>query len=259
MGDILDVKAPTGDFYLDLSRSQPVVLVGGGVGVTPVLAMLNAVAMRGFNREVWFFYGMRGPREQILREHFRALAQRHPEKLHLHVCPSKVSEAELVHEPPVQYHAEHVSVDLFKRVLPSSNFDYYICGPPAMTDALTHGLREWRVPDHRVHFESFGPATVKRTPRAKATGARAASGIKVKFAKSEQELPWDPAAVSLLEFAEQHGVAIDSGCRAGSCGTCVTAIRSGEIDYLIEPSDPPEAGSCLTCISVPRTDVVLDA
>ena len=259
VGDILDVKAPVGDFSLDLSKSKPVVLVGGGVGVTPVLAMLNAIATRGFDREVWFFYGVRDSTEQILRQHFRALALGHPEKLHLHVCQSQVAETALIDDLPVRHHAEHVSVDLFKRVLPSSNFDYYICGPPAMMDALTHGLREWNVPDHRVHFESFGPATLKRTPRARATGAATASGIKVKFAKSDRELTWDPEATCLLEFAEQNGIAIDSGCRAGSCGTCVTAIRSGEIDYLSEPGDPPEAGSCLTCIAVPRTDVLLDA
>ena len=73
---------------------------------------------------------------------------------------------QLPEDPYCRYHSEFVSVELFKRELPSSNFDYYICGPPPMMNSLTHDLREWGVPDSDVHFESFGPASVKHTPRA---------------------------------------------------------------------------------------------
>ena len=89
--------------------------------------------------------------------------------------------------------------------------------------------------------------------------AGATGNVTVRFLKSGREVTWDPGASSLLEFAERNEISIDSGCRAGSCGSCVTAIVSGEIDYLSDPGAPPDEGCCLTCISVPKTDVVLDA
>lgn len=257
--DILDVKAPAGDFHLDLASSRPVVLIGGGVGVTPVLAMLNSLAQRGFDREVWFFYGVRGPEEHIMREHLDELAQRCPQKLHLHVCYSDTEAGELPDEGAVRYHTEFVSVGLFQRVLPSNNYDYYICGPPPMMDSLTHGLRDSGVPSDCIHFESFGPASVKRTPQAEDASAHADSGIVVRFARSNLDLHWNPEVGSLLEFAEANGVHINSGCRAGRCDSCLTAIKSGEVEYLTAPGTPPESGSCLTCISIPKTNVTLDA
>jgi len=63
----------------------------------------------------------------------------------------------------------------------------------------------------------------------------------------------------LLELAEANGVAIDFGCRAGNCGTCVTALKSGEVGYVCEPGAPPDKGSCLACIAVPRGNITLDA
>ena len=79
------------------------------------------------------------------------------------------------------------------------------------------------------------------------------------FSRSGTSLSWDGSAESLLDFAEQNGVDIDSGCRAGSCGTCITAIKSGDVVYNIEPGSEPEDGSCLTCIATPKTDLTLDA
>ena len=57
---------------------------------------------------------------------------------------------------------------------------------------------------------------------------------------------------SLLDFAGAQGVKIDSGCRAGSCGSCLVAIKSGDVEYLAEPGEKPETGSCLTCICRPK-------
>jgi ferredoxin-NADP reductase len=221
--------------------------------------MLNAAAKRGMDREVWFFYGVSRAEEQIMHEHLLALAREHPEHLHLHVCLSGLAAAELPEDPPARYHAEHVSVDLFKRLLPSSNFDYYICGPPPMMESLTRDLREWGVPDGRVHFESFGASTVKRTLRASEVSSAASSSLRIRFTKSDVEESWAPQAGSLLDFAEAHGVMIDSGCRAGSCGSCVTAIKSGEIEYMSPPGQEPDDGSCLACIAVPKSDLELDA
>jgi len=254
-GDIVDVKAPAGHFVLDLSLRTPVVLVGGGVGVTPVLSMLNSICDTGSKRETWFFLGIDHGEQHIMREHLDRLS-RENENVHLQVCYSRPREDDV--EGRDYDHAEWVSVDLFKRLLPSNNYDFYICGPPPMMESITGDLRQWGVPQDHIHFEAFGPATVKTTKVAAPAG-RDETPIKVEFARTGKSLNWDPNAASLLDFALDHGVPIDSGCRAGNCGTCVTALRSGDVSYLAEPGSPVEAGSCLACIAVPKTNLMLDA
>ena len=92
-------------------------------------------------------------------------------------------------------------------------------------------------------------ATRARQPR---------TGIQVTFARSGKVCSWDPDAGSLLEFAEDNGIALESGCRSGECGACVT-IANGEVRYVREPWARPAPGTCLACIAVPETHVVLDA
>ena len=129
-----------------------------------------------------------------------------------------------------------------------------------MMDSIVPALEAWGVPKQNIHFEAFGPATVKKAASARpAEAAPSDEPIDVTFAKSGKTCAWDDTADSLLDFAENNGVGIDSGCRAGNCGTCITAVKEGELIYLSEPGSPPEEGSCLTCISVPKTNMVLDA
>lgn len=257
VGDIVDVKAPAGQFVLDLDQPSPVVLIAGGVGLTPLLSMVNALAETRSTREVWFFYGVRQGREHIMKEHLRALTDRLP-TLRLHVCYSDPSEEDRAATPPAFQHTGRVSIDLLKRLLPSNQFDFYICGPPPMMNALVDGLRAWQVPAERIHFEAFGSATVKK-PALQSPGSTTTQALKIQFSRSGKVCAWREDVGSVLELAEKNGVAIDSGCRAGNCGTCLVAVKSGEVTYLHEPGAQVEAGSCLACIAVPKTALVLDA
>ena len=256
VGDIVDVKAPAGQFCLDLTRQTPIVLIAGGIGITPLLSMLNAALAAGAHREIWFFFGVRESREHVFREHLAALAQQHP-GLRLHVCYSQPSDADRAATSASFQHGERVSVELLQRVLPSSQFEFYLCGPPAMMSGLSEGLKMWGVPENKIFFEAFGPATVRK-PELQHTGGTPV-GVKVEFTRSGKKLPWDADAGNLLDFARRHGVTIDSGCRAGNCGTCLVAIRSGEVAYLHEPGVTVEQGSCLACISVPKTALTIEA
>jgi ferredoxin len=85
------------------------------------------------------------------------------------------------------------------------------------------------------------------------------SKLQVTFARSGKTLRWEPSAGNLLEFARAEGVRIDSGCCAGSCGSCLVAIKSGTVQYLKPPDTEPEQGTCLTCICRPKGNLVLDA
>ncbi len=255
-GTILDVKAPGGHFYLDTAKEFPVVLISGGVGITPCLSMLNELLALGSKREIWWFYGVRHGGEHIMREHVAALAAKH-DNIRLHVCYSNPTEQDRL---GVDYqHAGRVSVDLFRQLLPSSNYDFFMCGPGPMMESVTKGLAAWGVPDDRVHFEAFGPASVKKAAPPAAAAGSAAPAAKITFGKSGKTVEWDRAAANLLEFATAQGVAIASGCCAGQCGTCVTAIRSGQVSYPQEPGSKPEPGTCLACVALPAGDLVLDA
>ncbi len=254
-GDILDVKAPSGKFFLDTNKHSPVVLLAGGIGITPMLSMIDTLTANKTEREFWLLYGMQNRRDQVMKEHLEALDTQFP-NMHLHIFHSKP-------ESPVPsgsqgVHQGHISVDVLKQLLPSNNYEFYVCGPPPMMNAVVPQLKEWGVPDSKVFSEAFGPASVKKAPppqKAQPDGP----AVEVVFAKSGKTLPWDNAIESLLEFAENEGIVIDSGCRSGSCGTCLTAIKSGEVVYHTTPGEKPEAGSCLPCISIPKSNIVLDA
>jgi ferredoxin-NADP reductase len=256
-GDILNVKAPTGHFCLDMAKTNPIVLLAGGVGITPLLSMANAIAASGTKREAWFFFGARNGREHIHKAELEKLAAEN-ENIHLHVCYSKPGEKDVKGRD--YQHEGRVDTELLKQLLPSNNFEYYLCGSGAFMKSLTDGLEAWGVPDKDVYFEAFGPATVKKkaavpTPEETVHLQK----VMITFARSGKTVRWEPSAGNILEFALAQGVKIDSGCCAGGCGTCVVAIKSGAVDYLKKPDAEPEAGSCLTCICRPKNDLVLDA
>ena len=252
--DIVDIKAPSGHFHLSMTKKFPVVLLAGGVGITPLLSMLNAIAEMGSQREVWFFLGVRNKKDHVMKEHLEMVA-RENENVRLRVFYSAPGETDVLDE---DYHVKgRVNVENLKTILPSSNFDYYICAPPPMVKDLRKDLADWGVPKKNIHFEAFGPATVKgcKAEPGKASGVK----INIQFEKSGKTLVWDSKSESLLDFAELNGISIDSGCRAGNCGTCLTAIKHGKVELVGEPGSEPEAGSCLTCISIPKEDLTLDA
>ena len=264
VGSQLQVRAPAGHFYID-SSDAPVVLIGGGVGITPMLSMLNWCLTAQPGRELWLFYGVRNEAELVLQAHLQALAARHA-NFQLHLCLSNPLAGELdAHQPgPGQQHHSRVDVALLRRLLPLKPYHFYICGPTPMLQSLVPALEDWGVPDGRIHFEAFGPASIPRknaasAKRAAAQGDNKQDAVVVSFAKSGQQVAWEPGMGSLLDFAENLGIAVSSGCRAGACGSCQTPIRTGEVAYTQAPDFDPEPGSCLLCVCTPKTAVTLEA
>jgi ferredoxin-NADP reductase len=251
-GDIVDVRAPSGAFFLDIQRHRPVVLIAGGIGVTPLLSMLYAVVDGAPHREVHFFYGVQNSRYHTFREAIAALCERSVH-VHLHTCYSRPTPTDV---REVDYHHEgRITPELLRRSLPSNNFDFFVCGPPAFMQSILDGLRGWNVPEDSIFTETFGPACV--SPRRHA--ATQATSAQVRFDRSGKTADWNPHFATLLDLAEAQGIPIDSGCRTGNCGTCLTAIKAGCIEYVDSPATAPPDGSCLPCICAPASDLVLDA
>jgi len=259
VGNLLQVRAPSGHFHIERSEA-PVVLIGCGIGITPMLSMLNWSLAEQKGREVWLFYGVRHGRELVMKSHLEALAAPHP-NFHLHVCFSNPQAEDMAGRD--YQHRGRVDVSLLRMLLPIKSYHFYICGPSPMMESLVPALENWGVRDSHIHFEAFGPASIKRrnavTAVAAACGDAMTGDIIVTFAQSGKKLAWPTASSNLLDFAENGGIAVNSGCRAGGCGSCQTTILSGEVSYHQSPDFDPEPGTCLLCVCTPKTSLTLEA
>lgn len=252
VGDRVDVRAPAGTFMIDPLAPEPIVLIGAGIGITPLVSMLEALAHSGNRREVHVVFGFRNSAEHPFKDRLTAIAADNS-NVRLHVSYSAPLEQDVLYR---DYNRRgRITLDRVREVLPSNNFRFYLCGPGPLMESLVPALWQWGVPESHVHFEAFGPASVKSTRHAAANTQPCA----VKFERSGKSATWDGSLSSLLEFGEAAGVKMNSGCRAGSCGECLTAARGGAIETTKEPGIAVRAGHCLTCISVPTGDLVLDA
>jgi ferredoxin-NADP reductase/phenylpropionate dioxygenase-like ring-hydroxylating dioxygenase large terminal subunit len=256
----LEAMAPHGRFVLS-EGDRPVVLVSGGVGITPMIAMAEHIVAAGKQtgnfRPVYFVHGTQNGRVHAFREHIRALAADHPQ-FKVHISYSRPHENDA---SASSHDAEgKISVDTLKRLLPFGDFEFYLCGPSGFMRAIYDGLTGMGIPTSRICSESFGPATVL-TPEIPAQVAPAdAVPVPVRFVRSDADADWSRDRGTLLEFAESLGIAPNFGCRSGICGTCTTRILGGAVDYIEEPVAPRGTGEVLLCCSVPRrgTEVVLD-
>ncbi|NOQ35351.1 MAG: hypothetical protein GQ569_05580, partial [Methylococcaceae bacterium] len=155
VGDVIETKAPAGEFYLDLEKRHPVVLIAGGVGITPLLSMLNTLVEQQDSREVHLFYGVRHGSQVIMKDYLQELAKKIPQ-FHLHLCYSRPESDDKDYQ-----HQGRITIDLLRSQLPASNYHYYLCGSLAMMEGLSDDLKNWGVPKKDIHFESFGTGQKK--------------------------------------------------------------------------------------------------
>jgi ferredoxin-NADP reductase/MOSC domain-containing protein YiiM/ferredoxin len=258
-GDLLDVAAPRGTFTLHPGQ-RPVVLISAGVGATPVMAMLYALASEQSGREVWWIHGARNGAEHSFREESARLLFAIPRARRL-IAYSRPTGGDRpgrdfdVGERLSAAHLDQVPIDA----------DFYICGPASFMEGIAAALAARGVTPDRMRTEAFGPRQAylpglfDHTARAPHHPAGApASGPEVSFARSNLSVRWDPTFGSLLDLAEACDVPAGFGCRTGVCHLCQSGLVSGEVDYHTEPLEPPPAGEVLLCCSKPRGDVTLD-
>lgn len=258
-GDIVEVRPPAGSFCLDQMSERPVVLAGAGVGITPLLSMLNWLVATGSRREIWVFYGARDRTEIAFANHLRAMAAATP-NLHTVIFFSRPSG---LCRRGLDYDVEgHVSVDVMKAQLKGRAHEFYICGPSPMMDAVTADLAAWGVPAADIKRESFGAGNSVPLPAAAMPDqiglGQSDDAFRIRFARSNRTVPWNRSFGTLLELAEVLGLPARHSCRAGQCGTCKIPVKCGSVAYLRAPEAQIEAGNCLPCIARPAGDLVLD-
>ena len=261
-GDRLDVSAPRGSFTLQ-PGDAPVVLLSAGIGATPVLAMLHALAASGAAREVWWLHGARNGRSHPFADETRRLF------VTLARCKNYI----LYSKPDVTDRlgrdfdeAGHLTISVLDALGAPRGADFYLCGPSRFMSDLTSGLRAWNVAAERIHTEIFAgaesstPGVVATAPRRPhLPGGDPGTGALVSFARSGIAVRWKESAYqSLLELAEACDVPVRWSCRTGVCHSCESSLVFGAVAYEPDPLDPPAEGNVLICCSRPRADVVID-
>ncbi|MEE8548572.1 MAG: MOSC domain-containing protein [Alphaproteobacteria bacterium] len=259
-GTRLRVRSPRGKFFLDPKGEGGLALVSAGVGLTPMVSMLNAIVEAGSRRPTWFVHGARNGAEHAMGAQVRRLA-RENDNVDVHVRYSRPGPDDM--EGRDHDSEGHVDVALLKRLLPGNDVHFYLCGPTPFMRSLFNGLITWGVPEDRIHYEFFGPASALIERKgAKATGGdcvECATDIEVTFTRSGRTANWNPSFGTILDMAEGLGLNPPYSCRSGICHTCKCAIEYGEVEYVEEPLDPPEPGTALICCSKPKTNVSVDA
>lgn len=252
-GDVLDVRPPMGSFTLDVQSTRPLVLIGAGVGITPLLAMLREQLSQGQARAIHVFQGARSLADLPFRQELASLQQRAEGLLHIHRALSQPESHALLGRD--YEFAGRLGIGQVKATLALDDYEFYLCGPGSFTQDLYEGLRGVHVPDARIHAEAFGPSTLRRHTHADQPALQqppaASEPVPVYFSASAKEARWAPGGGTLLELAEARGLAPEFSCRGGSCGTCKTRLVSGQVHYPNPPAELPEAGSVLICCAVP--------
>ncbi|QEE30486.1 MOSC domain-containing protein [Terriglobus albidus] len=262
-GDMLEVSAPRGEFVLR-SGIRPVVLLSAGIGATPVLSMLHALASNSAasHREVWWIHGTRSGGTHGFVEETRGLLKAAPGS-HSVIVYSKAEPTDRLGKDFDL--AGRLDLDGLRKLGMPLDADFYLCGPAGFQNDITRALASLSVPANTIHQEIFGsvgsitPGVVKAEvklphPPTASTG----NGPLVSFTRSNLTVPWDNRFRSLLEFAEACGVPVRWSCRTGVCHMCECGLLSGNVHYSPDPLDQPAGGNALICCSTPESQVDLD-
>ncbi len=262
VGDVLDASSPRGSFILE-SGERPVVLLSAGIGATPVLAMLQALAAARSTRQVLWLHAARDREHHPFAAEVRRLMLALPQG-RSYVCYSRPGSGDKLGK---DFDATgHFSRSVFDQAGVPPAADVYLCGPNGFMGDMKEALASFGVAPDRIHLEIFnggesmtpgifGAAT--RIPHAPTDDT--GTGPLVSFARSGIAAHWKPSAYqSILELAEACDVSVRWACRTGVCHSCESGLVSGAVVYGPEPLDNPADGNLLVCCSQPTRDIVID-
>lgn len=283
-GDLLGVAAPSGRFTFSGQESDGIVLIGGGVGITPLMSAVRYLCDSGWGSDIFLLYCCRTSQDFIFREELEYLQRRHA---NLHVVATMTRAEGTVW---MGLKGRFTPAVLEQCVPGLAGRRIHVCGPPPMMTGIRAMLEELGVPENNVHTEAFGPAQRPAAKRALATGCtcercerrraeerapQATSDLPgsppegtappqvatVRFQASDKAAPL-PADETVLDIADELGVEIDNSCRVGSCGTCKVKLVSGSVTMECEDGLEPDEkadGLVLACQAKSNADVVVDA
>ena len=278
VGDQLEVKGPSGVFTFTGSETDSIVLIAGGVGITPMMCITRFLTDRSYRGDIFLLYGVRNPQQLIFAEEFEYLRKRHS-NFHFFATMSESDGTGWTGAKGL------ISKEFIANSVPDiARRRVHVCGPPPMLEAVQWALADLGVPKEKVKTESFAapapppapspakgggaPAPApdpvppaKEAPGATAAPAAAPGDATVEFTKSGKSGALAPDQ-SVLEAAEAIGVSIDFVCRVGTCGTCVVPLTSGTVTMAVEEGLPPDQkarGIILACQAKSASSLTVDA
>ncbi len=258
VGDSVEVAAPRGDFVLDEHDSTPVLLLSAGVGVTPVLAMLHALAASHSDREICWVHTTRNAAQHAYAAEVHDLLTHLPRgRAQIHYTAPDPGDIGAVRGRPTRETLAALN-------LPPTT-TAYLCGPATFMADMRAALFDIGLADDHIHTELFGARAAINPGLTDATTrqphqppGKQGTGPRITFARSGLTVAWTEKYASVLELAEACDVPTRWSCRTGVCHTCQTPLLSGTADQHPDPLEPAEPGTTLLCCAQPETDLVLD-
>ncbi|MAT71042.1 MAG: oxidoreductase [Planctomycetaceae bacterium] len=262
--DLLELSGPSGSFTFTGRECNCILLIGAGVGITPLMSVLRYLTDRSWPGDIYLLYGCSTPQDIVFRQELDYLQRRHP-NLHVVITISRPEGSDW--KGPTG----RITKELIVQSVPDLGSRYvHVCGPVPMMESVKKLLADLGVPKERIKTEAFGPALGKpeptRTKPAPKWGVGAAEQAAqaalptVKFSLSDKSAPLPPDE-TILDAADQVGVDIDNSCRVGTCGTCRVKLLSGsvtmEVEDGLEPGDK-EQGMILACQAKSTSDVSVE-
>jgi uncharacterized protein len=250
VGATIEATDPKGHFILDQTSARPVLLLAGGIGITPLLSMAHSLAADP-SRPAWLIHTGRNARQLPFADELAALASR---ARHIKTV-TRLSDQ-----------AGHITRESLRTLLPLDDYDVYLCGPPPFMQAMFDILLSLGIREERIAYEFFGPvrkltATTLVSPAPPQavpdTSAETGDGPLISFTTSGISKSWDGGHRTLLDFAEAQGLSPAFSCRNGICSTCICDVE-GQVRYIEEPLDEPGPGKALLCCSVPDGPLRID-
>ncbi|MBI2798702.1 MAG: 2Fe-2S iron-sulfur cluster binding domain-containing protein [Gammaproteobacteria bacterium] len=256
VGDRIEAGGPVGRFTFAGTEADSIVLIAGGVGITPMMSITRYLTERSWAGDIFFIYTCRAPADFIFAEEVAALQRRNP---HLHVAVT-ISKAEGTDWKGAR---GRISKELLMQTVPDlASRRIHLCGPPTMMDSIRALLTDLGVAAEQVKTEAFG--ATKPAPAAAGTTAKPtvpATGPLVTFSKNHKSAKIH-VDQTVLELSEELAIGIEFSCRVGTCGICKVKMTSGEVEMTVEDAldaDDKTNGIILACQAKPKNDIAVEA
>jgi glucoamylase len=256
VGGVIEASGPVGKFTFDGTEAGSIVLIAGGVGITPMMSISRYLTERAWPGDIFFLYACKAPTDIIFAKELAALRQANP-RLHVTIAMSRPEGTDW------KGTRGHINKELLAKTIPDiTSRRAHLCGPPTMMDAIKAALIELGMPPEQVKTEAFGatkptpaPAGTASAPAAPATGPLVVFSLNNKSAKIK-------AGQTVLELSEELGIGIQNSCRVGTCGLCKVKMTSGAVEMAVQDAldDADKAsGMILACQAKPTADIAVEA
>lgn len=258
VGDVLKVSAPAGRFIFTGVEAKRIVLIGGGVGITPLMSKIRWLGETAWPGTIRLIHSIRTPAEFVFRNELEEF-QRRFSNFRMTVTATRATGSDWKGEKG------RIDAAMLKRLIPPDDDGdttvFHLCGPTEMTQPLIEILKGMGIPSERIHSEAFASPSGKESASPMATVAQPSGEQSITFARSKRTETTRPGQ-TILELAESGGISLGYDCRAGICGQCKTRLLEGEVSMEVEDAlsqADKEKGIILACQARPITDLVVDA